>query len=379
MKIISLLFIVAIIITPGFAGDAKPGISNSKVDAKRNAVLSFINKLSNGPFTGAISGQNCFHGSEITDNSYQQGYSRLVKKLFEETGKWVGIIGVDYEFSKIFTGDELSHANKVLIDYSKKGGLVTINLTPHNPWIQDESDIINNPGTWNGSGNPFDKGKVANLNDLIDPSKAVNKVWMRKLDRIAAALSELRNAGVIVLFRPMQEMNGNWFWWGMSSHPNDPSPYINVYRHMHDYFTNVKHLNNLLWVYSPNSSEGQTNNSTWNRTVDWAYPGDEYIDIIAGTAYNDNLDIVDYATYIKMGKPLGMAEYGPVTNGKLAVNGSLDTCQFINRIKNDYPRIAYWVSWHEYPKEKWSIIGNKNYKELMNDHSVITRDKFPWK
>jgi mannan endo-1,4-beta-mannosidase len=355
--------------------------SDAAINAKRAAILSYITKLSSGPFIGTISGQNCFHGIEITDNSFPQGYKNLVENLHTQTGKWVGIIGVDYEYARLFTPDELSQANRVLIDYFQKGGLVTINLTPQNPWINDESDLIKNPGTWNGPGNTLDKNKVTSLNDLIDPSKPVYQAWMRKLDRVAAALLELKNAGVIVLWRPMQEMNGNWFWWGMSSHPNDPTPYINVIRQMHDYFTKTKHLNNLLWVYSPSSSQGQKNNSTWNRTVDWAYPGDDYVDIIAGTSYTDELNIDDYSTYITMGKPLGIAEYGPDlgSTGKFAANGTLDSRQILSRIKNDYPRIAYWVSWHQYPGQFWSIIGNKNYAELMNDPGVITRDDFPWK
>jgi len=131
------------------------------------------------------------------------------------TGKWVGILGVDYEYAKLFTPAELSQTNQVLIDYARAGGLITVTFTPQNPWVNDEFDLVANPGTWDGPAGSQNKtgiAQVTSLNDLIDPSKAVNAAWMRKLDRIAAALEELRDAGVIVLFRPMQEMNGNWFW-----------------------------------------------------------------------------------------------------------------------------------------------------------------------
>jgi mannan endo-1,4-beta-mannosidase len=288
---------------------------------------------------------------------------------------------VDYEYAQIFTPDELSRTDKALIDYANQGGLITINFTPQNPWVNDETDLARNPGTWNGPAsvqNPDGIKKVSSLDDLINPANPVNAAWMRKLDRIAAALQELKDAGVIVLWRPMQEMNGSWFWWGMKSHPNNPAPYVNVYRHMHDYFTRTKGLNNLLWVYSPNATYGATNTSSWNRTVDWAYPGSAYVDIVAGTSYTDNLAIDDYRTYLSFGKPLGIAEYGPRTDGPVAKTGSLDTTQIIARIKKDYPRIAYWVSWHQYPGEVWSIIGNKNADKLMQDPAVITRDDFRW-
>jgi mannan endo-1,4-beta-mannosidase len=356
-------------------------VAPADVDARRKEVLDYITNLSAGPFAGVISGQNSYHGTEILDQSAQHGYSSMVVALHAKTKKWVGILGVDYEFAKIFTPQELSQTNQVLMDYANAGGLVSITLTPLNPWVNDEADLESNPGTWDGlagSQNSKSFKLVTNLDDLIDPDKAVNAAWMRKLDRIAAALQELRDAGVIVLFRPMQEMNGNWFWWGMQSHPKDPAPYVHVYQQMHDYFTNTKKLNNLIWVYSPNASMGQNNSSSWNRTVNWAYPGDSYVDIVAGTNYDDNMILADYATYVSMKKPLGIAELGPKIGGPAAKNGTWDTSKIITKIKNNYPKISYWVSWHSYPQQCWSLISNLNADALMNDPAVITRDDFKW-
>lgn len=385
------LFIIPILILTSIgysqaASSTSIAVPSAEVDAKRVAVLKYITNLSTNnatDFKGAISGQNCYHGDQITDSYYFQGYKSLVEGLYTATGEWVGIIGVDYESWQVFTPDQLSKTNDVLIHYAKNGGLVTINLSPQNPWGNDESDIINKPGTWNSpvTGTQTRIPAGASLYDLIDSSKPVNKVWMRKLDRIAAALQELRDAGVIVLFRPMQEPNGGWFWWGMTSHPNDPKPYVKIYQHMYYYFTNIKRLNNLLWVYSPNSSMGQTNSSTWNRTVDWAYPGANYVDIIAGTTYNDTIRLEDYKTYASMGKPLGIAELGPTLNGndpnRAELHGTWDTHSIITAIKKKYPKIAYWVCWHSYPKQCWSIISNKNPGALMNDPYVINRDNLP--
>jgi len=349
------------------------------IEIDKEAIINYITDLSNPPFKGSICGQNCYHGTEICDASWVSGYKNLVVELYNRIGKWVGMIGVDYEFMKLFTVNELFQTNEVLINYWKKGGLVTIVFTPHNPWINDESDIVGNPGTWDGSGNPKDISGVTSLNDLLDTTTLVHRAWIRKLDRIATGLQMLKDSNVIVLFRPMQEMNGNWHWWGMQSHPSDPSPYINVFRHMHGYFTHTKKLNNLIWIYSPNDSYGQNNNSSWNRKVSWAYPGDDYVDIVAGTVYRDSLVIVDYEEYLSLGKPIAMGEYGPTFGGPLASTGTLDTRLFINIIRDRYPRIAYWVCWHHYEGQYWSIISNKYYYELMNDPEVITLDRLNWK
>jgi mannan endo-1,4-beta-mannosidase len=368
---------------------AMAGAQTGAVDvaAKREAVLSYLSGLSRDNtsknFRGTVCGQNCYHGSQILDDSWERGYKAMVEELHAATGKWPGIIGLDYEWAKIFSPEELSKANKVLIAYASSGGLVTVNFSPMNPWMNDESDIAAKPGSWQGpEGTTAEVGlsKVTSLDDLLNPKKPVHDAWMRKLDRIADALAELRDSGVVVLFRPMQEMNGNWFWWGMRSHPDDPGPYKRVYRHMRDYFTAVRKLDNLLWVYSPNASMGQDESSPWNRPVDWAYPGEKYVDIVAGTNYDDELDIEDYAAYLRFKKPLGMAELGPRTDGPAAKAASWKTHAIIDAIRRKYPKFAYFVCWHSYPGEAWSIVSNPDPGALMNDSGVITRDELPaWK
>lgn len=351
------------------------------LEFQRDLVLDFITTLSTAPvFSGAISGQNSFHGDEITDDSYLRGYHTMIEALHEKTGEWPGIIGLDYEWARSFTPDQLSQANDVLIDYAREGGIVMVTFTPQNPWFNDETDLAANPGSPMGPSSTLSSlPPGASLDDLLLPEKPVHAAWMRKLDRIAGALQELQNAGVVVLFRPMQEMNGSWFWWGISSHPSDPESYVRVYRAMYDYFTNEKGLDNLIWVYSPASTYGNdTRTSSVFRSVDWAYPGNSYVDIVAGTNYADDMSISDYAAYLEMGKPLGMAEFGPVTDGPFAKSGTWDTSRIIERIKNDYPHIAFWVSWHSYPGESWSLVSNLNVDILLADPFVINRDDLPW-
>jgi mannan endo-1,4-beta-mannosidase len=295
--------------------------------------------------------------------------------LHTETGEWPGIMGDDFEWSRSFTPAQLSNANKVLIDYARAGGIIMVTLTPQNPWFNDESDITAKPGSWEGpesalSGLP----SGASLDDLLDPAKPVHAAWMRKLDRIAGSLQELLDAGVVVLFRPMQEMNASWYWWGISSHPSDPGTFIRVFRAMHDYFMNEKGLENLIWVYSPTSTYGNnTRTSPMFRAVDWDYPGDDCVDIIAGTNYADDMSIADYAVYTGMGKPLGIAEYSPEH-----FSTKWDTSRIIERIKNDYPRIAFWVTWHSYEGSSWSLVSNLNVDILFKDPFVINRGDLPW-
>jgi mannan endo-1,4-beta-mannosidase len=367
--------------TPAKTTMPVPTLTPTYVVIKRAQVLDYITSLSlASDFRGAISGQNAYHGDEITDDSYQRGYRTMIEALHDKTGEWPGIIGVDYEWARSFTPAQLSDANEVLINYAHNGGIVMVTFTPQNPWVNDETDLVNNPGSGDGPSSTTSKlPPGASLDDLLNSEKTVYASWKRKLDRIAAALLELKKAGVVVLFRPMQEMNGVWFWWGIDSHRTDPGPYIRVFRAMRDYFTKDKCLDNLIWVYSPTSTYGnETVTNYVFRAVDWAYPGDNYVDIIAGTNYADDMSISDYGTYVKMGKPLGIAEYGPNSEGPYLKNGTWDLSRIIERIKNDYPRIAFWVCWHSYPWSNWSMVSNLNADILLADPFVINRDDLPW-
>ena len=355
------------------------GIDFEMIDEKRQQVLAYITNLSFGnatQYTGTISGQNCYHGNQITDQSWIQGYQTMIEDLFDDTGEWVGMIGIDYEYDQIFAPSALSAANQYLIDYANQGGLITINFSPQNPWVNDESNIYSNPGSPTGDASPqseYSRNAVTSLSDLIDEDKPVHEAWMRKLNRIADALEELRDAGVIVLWRPMQEMNGNWMWWGMGSHPDDPQPFIDVYRHMYNYYTNIRGLNNLIWVYSPTSTHGDpaviNNTANWNRNVTWAYPGDSYVDIVAGTVYDNDVILYDYDDYVSLGKPMGLAEIGPSSTEN---DYQMDSTVMIEQISTYYPRIAYWVSWHW----NWAIIRQHNATDLLTDSRVINRGDF---
>lgn len=357
-------------------GGSKDNGKNNNTDVSVKKIIKYLTALSNDEAPGVIVGQNCGHGPQIADGSNNlMGYKSLIEDLKNETGKYVGILGVDYEHDQIFTPAQLSECNQVLINYWKAGGLITINWSPHNPWLNDESNIPGNPGVWSDTRNGGENLAEVDLTKLVDPDEPIRTVWLRKLDRIAAALLELKNAGVVVLWRPMQEMNGSWFWWGNMNHPENPDAYKNVFIDMHNYFTKVKGLDNLIWVYSP-ASAGE-------KDFSWAYPGDGYVDVVVTTVYDDSLTIPNYDEMASFNKPMAMAEYGGSYNPIPSDKGSFDNRKYINELQLEYPKIAYFICWHNWAEGDGkyvyhSISHNLNGTELMNNSNIITRDKLNW-
>ena len=365
-----------------FSASAVP--VDPQASPESRAVLAYLAALTLDTRPGVIVGQNAGHGSQILNASGLVGYEPLLGTLEKQTGELPGLLGLDYEYDQIFTSQQLSAANRVLIAHWQQGGLVTINWSPHSPWLNDESNLAGHPGSGDDTRTSGDHMKGVDLRLLLDPHSALHTIWYRKLDRIAAALQELQAAGVVVLWRPMQEMNGNWFWWGTASSPNDAGPFVAVWRDMFQYLSKEKGLHNLLWVYSPSATSWTDPLQQNTKSAAWAYPGDAYVDIVSGTAYNDNLDITDYPAYLKFGKVLGMGEYGPTLGGALARGGSFDDRLHITRLQRDYPAIAYWVSWHDWnngdgTQEHQAIVSNREAGAMMQDPFALTLHRLAWK
>ena len=226
--------------------------ANPNANEKAKAILNYLEQLPNKADKRVVSGQftNFGAGASLV----------LFKETFAKTGHWPAMLGVDYaDFGR--GGLTTKTATALCTDFWNQGGLVTISAHLYNP--------MNPKG-----GGLRDKGVA--IADIIKPGSDTYTRWMQELDTMAEGLKELQDAGVVVLWRPFHEMNGGWFWWGAQK----PDDFIAVWRHMFDYFTKEKGLNNLLWVYSPNHG---------TKVKDY-YPGDQYTDIIGLDAYTNNID-----------------------------------------------------------------------------------------
>lgn len=87
---------------------------------------------------------------------------------------------------------------------------------------------------------------------------------------------------VTVLFRPFNEMNGDWCNYSAFHTSRDPQLYVELYRYLYDKFK-AAGCSNTIWVWNPN--EISFPNYKWNSEFLY-YPGDEYVDVYGITGYN---------------------------------------------------------------------------------------------
>ncbi len=104
------------------------------------------------------------------------------------------------------------------------------------------------------------------------------QAFFHDLDQIAKQLRRFQEKRIPVLWRPLHEAEGAWFWWGAKG----PALARELYRLMYHYYTDELHLDNLLWVWSCPARDG--------------YPGDEYVDVIGWDIYAKPHTVTDYAS-----------------------------------------------------------------------------------
>jgi mannan endo-1,4-beta-mannosidase len=349
------------------ASSAPPTQRTRTLSADAAKVLAYLDRLTDDTeYGGVVSGQICGNVGGICNDD---AYATDIEALHTSSGKWPGILMVDWEFVTEYPSAALSAGNTRLIAHWQAGGLVLIGWSPANPWGSQPL------AAWREIDTRYPD---TDLRELL-PGGAKRERWLASLDRIAGGLSELRDAGVVVLWRPMQEMNNEVYWWAKADdHLDDPhEAYGEVWRDMFDYFTYEKGLDNLLWAFAP------TGTQAWSS---FPYPGDAYVDVVAPTAYANDLAIIGYDDYLAYGKPLGMSEYAPNWLGDSpGANGSFDDRLYIERLRGDYPRVAFWCTFASWTDSsaglsvKMSLADNLHARELMNDPDVITRDEINWR
>lgn len=111
-----------------------------------------------------------------------------------------------------------------------------------------------------------------------------NAEMKKQLAQVAGFLSLLKDAGIPVLWRPLHEAAGDytwgaWFWWGYDG----AEACKELWQYMYKEFTEVYGLDNLIWVWTAQTSDAGRLSSVENLRA-W-YPGDDYVDIVGADLY----------------------------------------------------------------------------------------------
>ncbi len=204
------------------------------------------------------------------------------------SGKEMSIIGIDLADYGIqlesLTDLQKDDYIKSLVKYAHEGGIITASSHFDNPAGTGRFVSGGAMRGWLGFEDAWE--------ELLTDGTVLNTKFREELDLDAEFLLMLKRNDVPVLWRPLHEFNGGWFWWsptqtiynytvdenGMVTQGTkkaqktlDSSYFIRLWQYIYDYYTDVYRLDNLLWVYSPNAGYDDLTVS--------CYPGDDYVDM----------------------------------------------------------------------------------------------------
>lgn len=138
----------------------------------------------------------------------------------------------------------------------------------------------------------------------------------RQLRALAGAVAAFQEP---VYLRFAHEMNGWWYPWAVGQNGNTPPEYVRAWRHVRQLFRTAG-ATNAAFVWSPNALTG----SGRETPLEFAYPGDPYVDLVGMTAYGHGTSPAATfdPTYARLtaltGKPIVLTETGVDGPGKAA-------------------------------------------------------------
>jgi mannan endo-1,4-beta-mannosidase len=289
---------------------------------------------------------------------------RLYQFLYDHYGKKI--------VSGVMTHKSMDEVNWLKANTGKEPALVGLDFLHcgrgYN-WYNDEEPINDAKNYYNRNGIPaftwhwrdpsreteafytsetdFDVSKIA------DENSPEYEAMLQDIDYISELLKKLQNNDVPVLWRPLHEASGQWFWWGAKG----PEPCKKLYRLMYERMVNHHGLKNLIWVWT-----SQQDDSDW-------YPGDDVVDMIGRDIYKDG----DHSSQILEFNKLN-DDYGKTKMITLSECGSFPDP---DNLVEDEAAWSYFMPWNgKFVRESQYNSLDLWKKTLAHDY-VLTLDEMP--
>ncbi len=280
--------------------------------------------------------------------------------VYQHTGKYPALNAVDYLHLWASPANWINYEDvSVIEDWWNRNGLVAATWHWNVPVSQEigyEEVAFYAPSTGYETTTTFD------LNAGLQEGTYENEVIRTDLEKIADCLLLLKEKEIPVIWRPLHEASGGWFWWGTKG----AESYKQLWIWMFDYFES-RGLNHLIWVWTCESGDHE-----------W-YPGDTYVDIIGVDIYNNHSvsDIV--------------SEYNSLISSYPDKIVALTECGNVAEIDTQFEGGATWswfMPWYDYDRtldpESAGFSGTDHdhasaqwWKNAFNNDKIITLDQMP--
>ena len=201
------------------------------------------------------------YGKKILSGQQELSWSNWIGTQIGKIPALVSVDLIDYSPSRVERGT-VGTAVEEAITHHNRGGIVSVLWHWNAPTGLYDTEARK---WWSGFYTDATDFDIAAT--LANPTGANYTLIVRDIDAIAVQLKKLQAAGVPVLWRPLHEAEGGWFWWGAKG----PEAAKKLYALLHQRLVEHHGINNLIWV--------------WNSIAPEWYPGDGTVDILSADVY----------------------------------------------------------------------------------------------
>ncbi|MBP1544951.1 MAG: beta-mannanase [Oscillospiraceae bacterium] len=164
---------------------------------------------------------------------------------YNATGDMPAMKGFDFIFA---TGGYLSDdmVDEAIEWHQQSGGLVTFTWHWNVPVDVDD----------HSKGYAFYQEDIVNWSQVnaVTPGTKEYEQVIHDIDLIATKMQRLESEGVTVLFRPLHEASGSWFWWGIQDRSTaENEVFQKLWYMIFDRLENHHKLTNIIWVWNGQS------------------------------------------------------------------------------------------------------------------------------
>lgn len=206
----------------------KPVSENAQTNEKTMEVWNYLRSL---------------YGKQVITCQQMMGnecYEDLV--FYNATNDLTAMKGYDFIFctGSYHSDDMIDEA----IEWSKEsGGLCAFT------WHWNVPKDIDNPE----GGYAFYTSEITNFNQVnaVTPGTKEYETVIHDIDLIATKIQRMESEGVTILFRPLHEASGAWFWWGLQGRDSATNEVFQKLWYMiYDRLENYHKLTNIIWVWN---------------------------------------------------------------------------------------------------------------------------------
>lgn len=263
--------------------------------------------------------------------------------MYDNTGKWPALAGFDLiNYTRDWSSINFTELTDNAKNYWANNGLVTIMWHWRDPSKKTDGFYTKETS--------FDVSKIS------DTNSGEYKAVIADIDAIAPYLKELKAANIPVIWRPLHEASGKWFWWGAKG----AEPCKALWKIMFDRLVKHHGLNNLIWVWTSDSASD---------ALDW-YPGNDCVDILGMDIYaGENQHGSQYIAFDKVKELFG---------GKKII--TLSECGSIPNIDAMFEYGDTWswfMPWNSDYTRSDKHNGSTYLKSVFQNTKVWTRDQMP--